>query len=441
MARQAAVKGRNGHKAATDKPAIVRGAQSADDRTSGASEAVNEQHRCSDIRSFLSSQPKQGKLTTAATSAANAKEQQAKRAKTDVDTAAGLSSLRTLCWNVMGLTTVQDELVRMVNEHKPDVIVLTETKLRRQGKNRQRLAQALPEYELYASCKPDSDNPRTGERWAAGVAMAVHKSLTRYASATHRLLNVPAASGHCQWVTLQLAGSDALQLWAVYMPHDMALRQQVYQVLRDNISTDSATRLAGDWNAAYIAADRASGHLSAADKAHQQLLTDLHLSPSDDGMDSRSREHTFYSKANVGQHSRIDDQIISNTLKTGRKPTTAVLKKITDDSDHYPVRHPIGGYHFQRPRPDLAAPDRTATLKLPLTKEQQENYKTRTEMRIGMAARQLAAEVNEDIKQANEAMEEITAAQRLRCSKGIQVLSTARKVYTCHSAANMQLSP
>ena len=134
----------------------------------------------------------------------------------------------------MGLTTVQDELVRIVDEHKPDILALTETKMRRQGKTRQRLAEALPENQLhkrYAACKPDPENPRPGERWAAGEPMAVHKSLTRHASATHQLLNKAAASGHCQWITLQPAGSDALNLWAVYTPHDMISRKQVYQVL------------------------------------------------------------------------------------------------------------------------------------------------------------------------------------------------------------------
>ena len=41
-------------------------------------------------------------------------------------------------------------------------------------------------------------------------------------------LNAPAASGHCQRICLQPAGSDAVDIWAVYMPHDMAVRRQVY---------------------------------------------------------------------------------------------------------------------------------------------------------------------------------------------------------------------
>ena len=399
-------------------PATVKPTHSVRKRINNISKASAEQHQCSDIRSFWCKKLKEEQPTAATTSTADGKEQHAKKAKTDGGTTLELPSLKTLCWNVMGLTTVQDELVRIVDEHKPDVIVLAETKMRRQGKTRQRLAAALPEYQLYTSCKPDPENPRPGERWAAGVAMAVHKSLTRHASAAHQLLNKPAASGHCQWVTLQPAGSDALNLWAVYMPHDMELRKQVYQVLRDNVSINNATLMAGDWNAAYIAADRASGRLNTADTAHQQLLADLQLCPTDDDTHNVSREHTFFSKADAGQHSRIDDQVISMNLKTGRKPTTVVLKNITDDSDHYPILSdiPLDAINFQRPGPELPAPDRTATLKLPLTKRQLNNYKLGTELKIGMAARQLAAELEEVIQQADAAVEDVAEADQLGCS-------------------------
>ena len=65
------------------------------------------------------------------------------------------------------------------------------------------------------------------------------------------------------------------------------------------------------------------------------MLTNLNLRPTDDGMDSKSREHTFFSKANAGQLSKINDQVISNTLRTRRKLIIAVLRNITDD--HYPI--------------------------------------------------------------------------------------------------------
>lgn len=176
------------------------------------------------------------------------------------------------------------------------------------------------------------------------------------------------------------------------MPHDVTLKKRVYQVLRDNTSTNSATMVAGDWNAACTTADRASGRLHAADTAHQQLLEDLQLCPTE--IDSKSTEHTYFSKADAGHHSRIDDQVISMNSKTGQKPTTVVLKNTTDDSDHYPVLSdvPLEAINFQRLGPELPAPDRTATLKLPLTKDQLRNYKLGTELRICRAMKLLDAE-------------------------------------------------
>ena len=142
------------HEQAKHEPATVKPTHSVCERKHNTSKASAEQHKCSDIRSFWCKKPKEVQPKAAATSTADGKEQQAKKARTDGDTALKLPSLRTLCWNVMGLTAVQDELVRTVDENKPDVIVLTETKMRRQGKTRQRLAEALPKYQLYTSCKP-----------------------------------------------------------------------------------------------------------------------------------------------------------------------------------------------------------------------------------------------------------------------------------------------
>ncbi len=38
-------------------------------------------------------------------------------------------SLKVLTWNVMGLTTVEEELEQLMIEQDPDIVVLTETKL------------------------------------------------------------------------------------------------------------------------------------------------------------------------------------------------------------------------------------------------------------------------------------------------------------------------
>ena len=117
-----------------------------------------------------------------------------------------------------------------------------------------------------------------------------------------------------------------------------------------------------------------------------------------------------------------------------------VLKNITDDSDHYPILSdvPLEAINFQRPGLELPAPDRTATLKLPLTKDQLKNYKMGTEVRIGMAARHFATEVDEIIKQADATRENVTAAEKLRYSTKdkLQVIGVSEE-QVLHYASKM----
>ena len=105
----------------------------------------------------------------------------AKKQKTTDETAKNLSSLKGLCWNVRGLTTVLHELTHIVEQHAPDFIILTETKLRKNSKYRKKLTEALEDYIVHTSNKRDEPNMRAGERTgAAGVAIAIHKKLATH---------------------------------------------------------------------------------------------------------------------------------------------------------------------------------------------------------------------------------------------------------------------
>ncbi len=86
-------------------------------------------------------------------------------------------TLTVLTWNVMGSTTVPDELMQIIQQREPWVIVLTETKLTDARQDRVFFQEYLPEYTMYHSCVKgnDSGHCRTG---SGGVAIAVHKSLT-----------------------------------------------------------------------------------------------------------------------------------------------------------------------------------------------------------------------------------------------------------------------
>ena len=94
-----------------------------------------------------------------------------KRHKATGEPAKQMPSLKGLCWNVRGLTTVLHELTHLVEQQAPDFIVLTETKLRKNSRYRKKLTEALEDYVVHTSCKRDIPNMREGERTgAAGVA-------------------------------------------------------------------------------------------------------------------------------------------------------------------------------------------------------------------------------------------------------------------------------
>ena len=68
------------------------------------------------------------------------------------------------------------------------------------------------------------------------------------------------------------------------MPHDMDVRREVYQVLESNEMHSKNLIMAGDWNAAYSAADRSTGELQKpADDERAQVLQRLQMRSTDDG--------------------------------------------------------------------------------------------------------------------------------------------------------------
>ena len=97
----------------------------------------------------------------------------------------------------MGTTTVLDELQNLAQEHKPCIMVLTETKLTELEQDRKMLNNCLPDYTLYHS---RVKGHKTGKRrtGSAGVTIAVHTSLTTQISVQLINLDHPTAQGPLQ---------------------------------------------------------------------------------------------------------------------------------------------------------------------------------------------------------------------------------------------------
>jgi hypothetical protein len=86
-------------------------------------------------------------------------------------------SFTVLTWNVQGLSCISPTLAalrNLVDEHQPDVMVLTETKYKQHArKHKQELKFMFPQYSIHHSCI--SDTLDSGP--AAGVCIAIHKQL------------------------------------------------------------------------------------------------------------------------------------------------------------------------------------------------------------------------------------------------------------------------
>ena len=81
-----------------------------------------------------------------------------------------------MSWNVMGLTTMKEELSQLVKEASPDVLVLTETKLTERTQRKCWVRHVLNDYWVhYSSCIHKSH--QTLREGSGGVAVAVKKFL------------------------------------------------------------------------------------------------------------------------------------------------------------------------------------------------------------------------------------------------------------------------
>ena len=142
-----------------------------------------------------------------------------------------------MTWNVMSTTAVLDELRNLVQEHKPCIMVLTETKLTELEQDRKLLNTCLPDYKLYHRGVKGhkTGKQRTG---SAGVTIAVHTSLTTQNSVQLVNLDHPTAKGHCKCLKIQPPGSEALTIWGVYVPcTDIHTRKEVYTLLHAEMQT------------------------------------------------------------------------------------------------------------------------------------------------------------------------------------------------------------
>ena len=189
-------------------------------------------------------------------------------------------SFSVLTWNVMGLTTILEELQELINEHEPTVVILTETKLAGKHEHMRWVRQAFQgKYCLHFSSqshtKQKDDNVPLANRrqnhmqyGSGGVILAIQKRWTDACELTrHSYHNMPYMKGHAVGASLRLPDGPKLELIGAYLPssggidigeEDKAIhkRERIYSAVRQQVADKQYVLAAGDWNAAFLPADR-----------------------------------------------------------------------------------------------------------------------------------------------------------------------------------------
>ena len=160
------------------------------------------------------------------------------------------NALTILTHNMMGTTTMLSEVAMTAGNKNIDIRVFTETIQTESSQYKKGLEECLPEYKMYHSCNNRKD--KTGRKrkqpadreGAAGVTIALHKSLLTQSTVNPVRMKDPAAKGHCKAVTITPPGSDCLVAWGLYKPScqglidglaDQGIKSQTTEALSENL--------------------------------------------------------------------------------------------------------------------------------------------------------------------------------------------------------------
>ena len=162
--------------------------------------------------------------------------------------------------NVRGLYKSQWDLHQNIATHNPDVLVLTETKLRRTNKDRTWLDVLLKNYHHWSAFD-----------WTGGTTICIRKTL---ALATQCLPTCHNSKGRIASVKIKGTNAD-LHLIGTYWPSGnsngaIASRKEMQKQLQTLLDThrDCTPLIIGDMNATFQTSDRSSNRTYRADRMY-----------------------------------------------------------------------------------------------------------------------------------------------------------------------------
>ena len=293
----------------------------------------------------------------------------------------------------MWLTTVASELKNLIADNDADVIVITETKLKKTNCNSKRVKTIFSDYTLFYSCNAPKKTPynkhareHLGRGGSGGVTLAVKNVSCGAGSACRMDTSNKEAflTSHCVGVRLQPPHCDPLLIWGIYMPFVHSHRKNIQSHLMEEMSETSYHILAGGWNAGLFDRDRPPEYdeesetfnRPGADSLHSDFVSTAKLKAVDDP--SQSQKRTLPSNREDAV-----DVLLSKDLYTGDERLE--FPESNGDSDHGPVIATVFMQILTLIMPPPLLPERIVRprIKTPFNPDDLANFKTQVSLQIG----------------------------------------------------------
>ena len=287
--------------------------------------------------------------------------------------------LKIITLNIRGLQSGLVDVLQLLQEHRPDITILTETKVNRQSLRRVKHHLCRQGYWQFHSTT--QEDPR------AGVAILVHQQFC-HMGLVEEVRHPDHLQGYIQTITISHELSTPLEVSGVYMPMtnvpgNSQIRGALYSALQARVEKANDTEtgtyntiIAGDFNATLTASDRHTWKNHSTDIQHRNKIGDCQLHPLDPCTDSATpRQYTWRKGSHELPVSRIDDGFTNNAQLVAHTQTR-IHDMMGTTTDHNALEYDVSYRALDMiPPPDEEATKCTPIIKLkhPLSKQDKEN--------------------------------------------------------------------
>ena len=228
-------------------------------------------------------------------------------------------------YNVRGLHTSKQDILAVLEDHRPHVLVVTETKLPQARSKLKGYRKGYNGYHSWVSCSTAR---------AGGVMILLHEDILQTATITQWTLP-PFCDGHILGLTIDIKGARPAHVMGLYLPAEesverLALEDKVGELTKQLNNPSETLLLAGDVNSSPAQDGRSSRRSLPRDTRFREFLCRTGL----DLLGPPQKVHSWH-EDNGRRSSRLD-QVVADARYAVKTPLPPPGER-QYLSDHVPV--------------------------------------------------------------------------------------------------------